>query len=575
MRKIPFSQRIGTRISLTFLIVTFLTIGILFTVVYMQSYKMILKELGERSMGIAEVASQRVDVTTFKSLKTPEDEKNPSYRKIQEELHEILEISGAKYVYTMRQESNGNFVYVIDGLEYGDEDFSYIGDIEEEVADGYIKVYDGEPYLSKNVDISDWGILMSSYYPLKDHDGTVVGLVGVDYDAEKFYMEFQSFKKLIILISLGLLILSISLGIVFAGRISKPIIQLADISNRMANNDFTITNGSLYREGEIGLLFASIHKVAENNRNLITQIQQIVESLGNTSNSITNSTEEISLSTEEIARAIQDIAAGAGNQAEDSLKGLQITNNLADNINEMGHHIEKTVENTTIMRDKNSSGMQAITELDQVFQETSSALIQVSNSVNLLGEKSQSIHGIVNTIGGIAEQTNLLALNAAIEAARAGDHGRGFAVVAEEVRKLAEQSARATEEIKVIIRQITDVIANTTHTMGYAREVEKGAKQYMERTKDVFHHVAGGVEAVVKQIEVLNENIHYIENSKNNVLETMENMAVVAREAAAVTQEISASSQEQTAVVEEFSTAIHDLNDMVHTLKQAIHKFKA
>ena len=99
-------------------------------------------------------------------------------------------------------------------------------------------------------------------------------------------------------------------------------------------------------------------------------------------------------------------------------------------------------------------GVQAAEEASIAMQAVRDSSTETSEAIRSLGEKSDQIGGIVETITGIAAQTNLLALNAAIEAARAGEHGRGFAVVAEEVRHLAEESQQAAATIAELIQQI-------------------------------------------------------------------------------------------------------------------------
>ena len=104
--------------------------------------------------------------------------------------------------------------------------------------------------------------------------------------------------------------------------------------------------------------------------------------------------------------------------------------------------------------------------------------------ISALGEKSKEIGNIVDTINQISEQTNLLALNAAIEAARAGEAGRGFAVVADEVRKLAEESGNATQQISNLIKSIRDEIDGAVKSMSEnTAQVEEGSKGVSEAVK--------------------------------------------------------------------------------------------
>ena len=120
--------------------------------------------------------------------------------------------------------------------------------------------------------------------------------------------------------------------------------------------------------------------------------------------------------------------------------------------------------------------------------------------VDKLGKRSQEIGQIVETISGIAGQTNLLALNAAIEAARAGEHGRGFAVVAEEVRKLAEQSQEAAQQIAALITGIQSDTDNAVASMQHGTNAVIEGASSVDGLRDTFDQIRVFVDEVSKEV---------------------------------------------------------------------------
>ena len=156
-----------------------------------------------------------------------------------------------------------------------------------------------------------------------------------------------------------------------------------------------------------------------------------------------------------IATSIGDVAAGAERQVRMVDAARQSAQDTASQVGEARR----------VALDGVAASQQATLAMDAVRDSTGS----VTSAIRELAEKTGQIGGIVDTITSIASQTNLLALNAAIEAARAGEQGRGFAVVAEEVRKLAEESLRATTKISELI---SDIRAETDRTVN---AVEDGA----------------------------------------------------------------------------------------------------
>jgi len=368
------------------------------------------------------------------------------------------------------------------------------------------------------------------------------------------------------------------LGIVAGGlnykRFVKPIKNISEMAVQIANHDLRIDRTSIKHKGEISVLYDSFFTMAENNKKTIHEIHQLTEELKNKLNVINEASEQVNISSEEIAKSIQEIASGATNQAAETNNSLETTNDLAKKLEAMKSKIEAVAQRSSMLNQKNQAGVESINALSHKFNDNTQATTEVADRVHEILEKSNQISGIIETIQEIAGQTNLLALNAAIEAARAGEQGRGFAVVADEVRKLAEQSSNAAEEIQKIIQEILVVFDQTTETMNHARETEQNAFHYLDLTKNSFEEIKKTADTMVTDIKGLHEDISHIEQLKENVLHAIESISSVAQQAAASTQQVSATTEEQTASLEEIVSTIQEIYDKVNILMESIKVYK-
>ena len=283
---------------------------------------------------------------------------------------------------------------------------------------------------------------------------------------------------------------------------------------------------------------------------------------------------EVGKAIDEAAGATGELAEGAQRQADRVATVREVSQTVTDatriGAEQASHAAEAARESRQIAEEGAAAAQRASEAMDTVR----AASGRLSVVINELGLRSERIGGFVQTITAIARQTNLLALNAAIEAARAGEQGRGFAVVAEEVRKLAQDSARAAGDISVLVGEIQSDTERAVAAASDSVRLSDRGSETVEETRVALERISQTVAAMNDAMGAISQAMEQTASGSTDVLTEMAGIAAVAESSSASTEELSASTQQTSASAQEIAASATRMAAGGELLERLVARFQ-
>ncbi|WP_426453163.1 methyl-accepting chemotaxis protein [Paenibacillus sp. S-38] len=583
MNRQPWRHSLGIRIAL-------IVMGILITMnllntVYLYYHTQSVTELAvaNRSIDTAVRLAKAVDPMKYKEfLEDPQE--NGVYWELRDQLSDFREKNGVLYVYTIQTGSGGeNPQLFIDGAPRDDANYSPIGEpTSTTTPEMVLPVLKGGTISTPIVNDEKYGDYLSAFAPIKDASGQVLGILGVDTSADTVDVVTSEVMKasmpLYVGSIIGITLLFIALAMVYIIRRLSPLLILKRTVETMAEGDLgeagrIVRTLQVTSKDEIGSLTREVGRMIGHLQEMIAKMADHAQQVARMSGELSAAAEETAGAATQVAADVREVASGAETQqvsAEESARAME----------EMAAGIVRIAESASCVSDRSKlafeEARQGTRTIGSVMEQMGSIQDTAHRSaavIRSLNDRSHEIEQILGGITAIANQTNLLALNASIEASRAGEHGRGFSVVAQEVRKLAEQSKHAADQVVTVIKEIQQDTGRAVDAMtAQVSEVELGLQLAGEAT-GTFQRIFEVSHKVADQILEVSSASEQISAGAEEVTATVGDMANIARTSAQGAANVAEAAAGQLASADQVSEASGELRRTAAELQELVGRF--
>ncbi len=351
-------------------------------------------------------------------------------------------------------------------------------------------------------------------------------------------------------ISIGAIVGGVALGLFLAWwiirSITGPLNQMrTTITEVEKNGDFT-RRIPVDTEDEVG-------QTAKSFNQLMTALQQ-------TLGQVLDSVAQVSNAAQSLSSSSGQVASSSSSQSEATASMATAVEQMTVSINHVSDSAHEAVEISRKSGKLSTEGGEVIGKAASEMSKIEETVRHTAQAIEALDQQSNQISSIVQVIKEVADQTNLLALNAAIEAARAGEQGRGFAVVADEVRKLAERTTQATEEITQMIASMQHSAQAAVSTMETAVDQVSGGVTLANQAGSAIVQIKNGAEQVVGVVNEISSALAEQSSASNDIATQVEKVAQM--------------TEENSAAAAETASAANNLQELANNMQAAVSRFK-
>lgn len=384
---------------------------------------------------------------------------------------------------------------------------------------------------------------------------------------------YETVTVVLTVVTVAAVVFIVLVNVILSRSITSSANELVRVTDLVTQGDLR-SRVALDGNDEFCRIGDGLNHMIDSVRHMCGQIQNTSQQVAAASEELTASAQQSAEATNAVAQAVTNVAESssmqtqrmgvAGDKVEDLVVGMrQVTEALDSSIESVQNAVRQA-------NDGNTMAGEIIKEMNDVTD----TVLDSAERVAKLGERSKEIDQIVEVISSIAGQTNLLALNAAIEAARAGEYGRGFAVVAEEIRKLAEESQNAAQQISDLVQGIQKDTDDAVRAMNNGASAAEHGKTSLAATGEAFNSILVMVQRVKRASDGIYDTVNGLQGPINEIVKVTDDVSKAADNVTEESQNVSAATEQQAAGIQEIADASRTLAGHAQDLQDTAMQFK-